>query len=263
MKIVNFQYNTELIFSSPASEHSFLLRIVPQSDDRQCIKKISWHVEPSAVVWRASGNFGNEALAGRIAAAHDYFSFGIQGTAEISSECSTVCHEPDRILLYPTELTQADGKLMDFYNRLNASASAEGLEKLQRVQYFSRCVHDHLRYERGVTVNSTTAAEAFDMGAGVCQDYAHILLALLRLDGIPCRYVAGLASDYGETHAWVEAWLAGRYHGIDPTRDTLINEGYLALSRGRDFEDCSIERGIFKDACRGTQTIKLSMEFSQ
>jgi len=260
LKTVNFQYNTKLLFSSPASEHSFLLRILPQSDDRQSIKNLSWNIEPSAVVWRTSDNFGNEALAGRIAAAHDYFSFGINGTAEISSAHYTACLEPERVLFYPTELTRPDSKIIEFYNKLECSAERG---TLQRVQHFSHCVHTHLRYERGITTNSTTAAEAFDLRVGVCQDYAHILLALLRLDGIPCRYVAGLASSYGETHAWVEAWLADKYHGIDPTRDTLINEGYLALSRGRDFEDCSVERGVFKGACRGTQTINLNMEFMQ
>jgi transglutaminase-like putative cysteine protease len=149
---------------------------------------------------------------------------------------------------------------MDFYKSLECPVESDAL---QRIQFFSRAVHLHLRYERGATTNSTTAAEAFSIGAGVCQDYAHILLALLRLDGIPCRYVAGLASDYGETHAWVEAWVADRYHGIDPTRDNLINENYLAFSRGRDFEDCSIERGFFKGTCKGTQTISLNMETEQ
>jgi transglutaminase-like putative cysteine protease len=211
-------------------------------------------------VWRTSDGFGNDALSGFIDAPHDHFRFGIQGTAEMSDEPSTMSREPESVLLYPTELTQVHGVLADFYNKINKSAPDD---TLQRVQYFSHAVHTNLRYERGVTVNSTTAQEAFNMGIGVCQDYAHILLALLRHGGVPCRYVAGLASDYGETHAWVEAWITDRYYGIDPTRDKLIDEGYIALSRGRDFEDCSVERGIFKGACRGTQKINLSMEISQ
>ena len=210
-------------------------------------------------MWRTGDSFGNETLSGFINAPHTHFRFGIQGTAEVSDAPYTLSNEPERVLLYPTKLTGVRGALADFYNDLAHSAPDDTLE---RVQYFSRAVHSRLRYERGVTVNSTTALEAFDLGAGVCQDYAHILLALLRLNKIPCRYVAGLASDYGETHAWVEAWIADRYYGIDPTRDKLIDEGYIALSRGCDFEDCSVERGVFKGACRGTQTIKLNMEIS-
>ena len=278
MKTVSFQYQTELVFSSPASDHRFILRILPKSDGRQSIEKLSWRIDPPSTVWRTSDSFGNDALAGFINAPHDHFRFGIEGRVEVTDAPYTLPAEDlsqrregtegskeflgllPRVLLYPTELTRAHSGLVDFYNELEKSAP---IDTLQRVQFFSHNVHTCLRYEHGVTVNSTTAQEAFDLGAGVCQDYAHILLALLRRGGVPCRYVAGLASDYGETHAWVEAWIADRYYGIDPTRDKLIDEGYIALSRGRDFEDCSVERGVFKGACRGTQTINLSMEISQ
>jgi len=271
LKTVNFQYQTELVFSSPASEHRFILKILPPSDSRQRIKSLSWHINPHPTVWHTGDGFGNDALSGFINAPHSHFRFGIQGTAEVTDAPYTASGGPERVLLCPTELTQVGGAeagarraLANFYAETAKSApnGAAPSDTLARVQYFSRAVHACLRYERGVTASSTTAREAFDLGAGVCQDYAHILLALLRNAGIPCRYVAGLASDYGETHAWVEAWIGDRYYGIDPTRDKLIDEGYIALSRGRDFEDCSVERGLFKGACRGTQTIQLSMEIS-
>jgi len=283
LKTVSIQYQTELVFSSPACEHRFILRILPKSDGRQSVRKLSWYIDPPSTVWRTSDSFGNDALAGFIDAPHNHFRFGIQAAAEVTDAPYTLPGEEfsrrhnlhanrgtenakefsgllPRVLLYPTELTRVHGGLADFYSDIERSAPQD---TLQRVQFFSHAVHTRLRYERGITANSTTAQEAFDGGVGVCQDYAHILLALLRRGGVPCRYVAGLASDYGETHAWVEAWIADRYYGIDPTRDKLIDEGYIALSRGRDFEDCSVERGVFKGACRGTQTINLSMEISQ
>jgi len=258
LKFVRFQYKTELSFSSPASEHHFLLRILPQSDDRQRIKNLSWRIDPSPVdtLWQTVDGFGNCALAGHISAPHSHFSFEIEGTAEVSGEPYTAASEPPRVFLYPTELTRAHRALADFYNDIKLSAP---LNAPDRIQHFSHAVHARLRYERGATANSTSAAQAFDTGAGVCQDYAQILLALLRLDKIPCRYAAGLASDYGETHAWVEAWAGGRYCAVDPTRDKLIDEGYIALSRGRDSADSSVERGIFHGACRGTQKVNLNM----
>jgi hypothetical protein len=260
LKTLKFQYQTKLAFSSPASEHRFLLKILPQSDHRQRINSFSWHISPRAVAWQTSDGFGNKALSGYIDAPHSHFSFGINGEAEISCTPYTAGNKPERALLYPTELTRPQDSLMDFYKSLECPAESG---TLQRIEFFSHEVHLRLRYERGATTNSTTAEGAFNIGAGVCQDYVHILLALLRLDGIPCRYVAGLASDYGETHAWAEAWVSDRYYGIDPTRNNMINENYLAFSRGRDFEDCSIERGFFKGACKGTQTINLSMETEQ
>jgi transglutaminase-like putative cysteine protease len=165
------------------------------------------------------------------------------------------------VLLYHTELTRPGDTLTNFYNEVKQSSPNE---ILPRIQHFSSAVNKCLRYERGVTANSTAAQDAFNRGAGVCQDYAHILLALLRMDKIPCRYIAGLASDYGETHAWVEAQISKeQFCGIDPTRDKLIDDNYIALSWGLDFKDCSVERGVFKGACRGTQTINLKMEVSQ
>jgi transglutaminase-like putative cysteine protease len=258
LKIVRFQYQTELSFSSPASEHRFLLRILPQNDSRQRIKRLSWRIEPSPAdtLWQTVDGFGNDALAGHIGAPHSHFRFGIEGLAEVSGGPYTASGEPPRILLYPTELTRAHRGLVDFYNDINRFASTNTLE---RFRHFSHAVHNRLRYSRGITGNSTSAAQAFEIGTGVCQDYSQILLVLLRLDKIPCRYVAGLASDYGETHAWVEAWAGNQYCAIDPTRDKLIDEGYIALSRGRDSADSSIERGVFKGACRGTQTVSLNM----
>jgi len=282
LKTVRFKYKTELAFSSPASEHRFLLRILPQSDDRQRIESLSWHIDPSPAdtLWKTVDGFGNDALAGQINAPHNRFCFGIEGIAKVSDEPYTSSGEPQRVLLYPTELTRPHRGLVDFYDGVNSGINnsinnsinndnnnddidcSAAINTLYRIQHFLHAVHTHLRYERGATTNSTTASEAFDKGAGVCQDYAHILLAVLRLDKIPCRYVAGLASDYGETHAWVEAWTGDRYCAVDPTRDKLVDESYIALSRGRDFADCSIERGVFKGTCRGTQAVSLSMEIS-
>ena len=261
MKTVRFQYQTELTFSSPASKHRFSLRILPQSDSRQHIKNLAWHIDPlpADTLWQTVDGFGNDALAGYISAPHSHFRFEIEGTAEVSDEPYIATAHPPRVLLYPTELTCAHSALVDFYKGINNSAPVNILD---RIQYFSHAVHARMRYERGSTTNSTSAAEAFDAGAGVCQDYAQILLVILRLDKILCRYVAGLASDYGETHAWVEAWTGTRYCATDPTRDKLIDEGYIAISRGRDFADCSIERGIFKGLCLGTQTVSLNMEIS-
>jgi transglutaminase-like putative cysteine protease len=261
MKIVNFQYQTELHFSSLVAKHRFLLKILPLANNRQQIERLSWQIEPKAMAWQTFDGFGNVALAGCVDAPHEYFRFGIEGNAKVSDEPYTKCSRYNGVLLYNTDLTRPGDALVDFYNDLKQSAPSD---VLPRIQHFSQAVNKCLRYERGSTANSTTAQEAFNCGAGVCQDYAHILLALLRMDKLPCRYVAGLASDYGETHAWVDVQVSkGLFCGIDPTRDKLVDENYIALSQGRDFKDCSVERGIFKGTCQQTQTINLKMEVSQ
>lgn len=102
---------------------------------------------------------------------------------------------------------------------------------------------------------ATTAEAAMKMKAGVCQDYAHILLSLLRTDGICCRYVAGLAFESGETHAWVEVNDGGSWIGIDPTHNRFISDRSIKLCHGRDYSDCPIERGIFLGNAVSLQTV--------
>lgn len=126
---------------------------------------------------------------------------------------------------------------MDFYDEISAECTKK--KPFERAVFFSDILSDLIHYEKGVTDINTTAVQAFELKKGVCQDFSHIMLALLRMDKIPCRYIAGLAACDGETHSWVEMWL-----GFDPANNCSVNEDYLVLSQGRDFGDCSIDRGV-------------------
>ena len=106
----------------------------------------------------------------------------------------------------------------------------------------------------------TTAEKALSGGSGVCQDYAHIMLALLRMDRIPCRYVAGMMMGEGSSHAWVEVWDDKRWIGYDPTNKKLVNEDYIKISNGRDFADCLVNQGIFTGNVTQTQEISVIVE---
>ena len=112
-----------------------------------------------------------------------------------------------------------------------------------------------MTYATGRTGLTTTAAQAFAAGHGVCQDYAHLYLALARQMGLPARYVNGLTQGEGASHAWCEVWLDGVWRGIDPTRGKWTDEGYLRFGVGREFADCPIERGIFLGAAGQRQTV--------
>ena len=82
-------------------------------------------------------------------------------------------------------------------------------------------------------------------GVGVCQDYAHILISMCRLSGIPARYVAGMMVGEGASHAWTEVWLDGGWTGVDPTHNRPVDETYIKLAHGRDFGDGAIDKGCF------------------
>ena len=82
---------------------------------------------------------------------------------------------------------------------------------------------------------------------GVCQDFAHLMLSIMRLEGIPSRYVSGLADGEGESHAWLESFIDGEWVGFDPTHDCVTKDKpYIAFSIGRDYLDCSPNRGVFR-----------------
>lgn len=161
--------------------------------------------------------------------------------------------------LYQSEYTEPDAALTAFYNehreKCTSSAPAE------RAQYFCDVLSDTMEYKKGVTDTDTKASEAFALKAGVCQDFSHVLISLLRMDGIACRYAAGLAFCDGETHAWVEYWNGDRWAGIDPANNCPTDEGYLILSQGRDFRDCAIDRGVmFGNYTRQMQLVRTSLK---
>ncbi len=114
-------------------------------------------------------------------------------------------------------------------------------------------VHNRIRYATGTTSVLTTAGEAWEAGFGVCQDYTHATLALLRAAGIPARYVSGYLypsegeigdTVTGESHAWVEAW-DGSWWAADPTNGSAVGERHTAVGRGRDYVDVSPLKGIY------------------
>ena len=103
-------------------------------------------------------------------------------------------------------------------------------------------MHDHFVYEWGATTVETTAAEAWATARGVCQDYAHCMVALCRLLGLPARYVSGHLLGDGGTHAWVEVLVQDasgivRAVPFDPTHDRRVGPRYVTVAVGRDYAD--------------------------
>ncbi|MEP7020350.1 MAG: transglutaminase family protein [Pseudonocardiales bacterium] len=117
--------------------------------------------------------------------------------------------------------------------------------------------HEQLGYERGSTGVHTTSTEARAAGKGVCQDYTHLSLAILRMMGLPARYVSGYlyptagnaqstvgVSTSGESHAWVEFW-AGEWVAADPTSLAAVGERHVVVARGRDYADVRPLSGVY------------------
>lgn len=153
---------------------------------------------------------------------------------------------PAPVFLRETELTAPDDAIQALADEVS------GENPLDRMHMLSALVHKAIDYRKGATEAVTTAAEAAALGAGVCQDQAHVFIAAARALGVPARYVAGYMADFavedaqGEaSHAWAEAWVPGLgWTGFDVTNQLCPTDAYVRLSAGLDAQDAAPVRGV-------------------
>jgi transglutaminase-like putative cysteine protease len=159
--------------------------------------------------------------------------------------------------LAPTSLTRTDRVLGEVARTLSTTSS----DDMDFAQQACAWTHQALTYEWGVTSVKTDAASALSGGRGVCQDYAHIMLALCRAAGVPARYVSGHLLGDGGSHAWVEVLLGGpggtprKAVALDPTHNRPIGRNYLTIAVGRDYADVAPTSGTFEGGCPGVLSV--------
>ena len=280
---LSFYFDTVLNFSGSVTEHNFLLRCIPADKPEQSILSYTLTVYPDGAASLGRDSFGNVVRAGRVVEAHDSFRYTLQGMA-YRDDSLRVPEEAAPFYRYVSPLTQVTPELEAFYERVVKDAAAgtvqvqsgdgetqiqfqcsvqeqsvfsgfSALNALDKAKILCAKVYEHFIYAPGETNVMTTAGEAFVAGKGVCQDYAHVLIALCRMAGMPARYVSGLFVGEGASHAWAEVWMDGLWYGIDPTHNCLADEKYLKLCVGRDYSDCPLERGVFTGWAEQTQKV--------
>lgn len=161
--------------------------------------------------------------------------------------------------MYPKQICPLNDALADFARQhtpsdANAEASAYAL---------MHAIANNFVYERGSTDISTTADAVLAGGRGVCQDFAHLLIALCRSQGLPARYVSGYFYDPAlppetvlASHAWAEVFLEGRgWLALDPTHNCAIGPQYVRVAVGRDYADAAPMHGVYQGS--GHETLKV------
>jgi transglutaminase-like putative cysteine protease len=195
----------------------------------------------------------------------DVFAPRVPEEIEFVAEVSVERHaaEPNRLadgwltegyLLAASPLTAADERIRRSAQEL-ADSSEWGLPLADSINDW---VYQSMTYQHGVTGVRTTAAQALEIGSGVCQDYAHVMLAVCRACGLPSRYVSGHLLGQGGTHAWVEVVLPtkdGTGEAIastfDPTHASRGGLGYVTIAVGGDYSDVAPTSGTYKSSARG------------
>jgi transglutaminase-like putative cysteine protease len=263
----HFRYD----YPGPVRDLKQRLLIVPPNTygDQQCIVHrllVSYHVAETS---SHADEFANHVINLHIPYIERTIDFEAWIVVERSAD-----HGPhilpgsvlsDPRYLEPSALTQPDDALQEVAAMLVAEdQGGDQAERQQSAALASRInawVYRTLRYSHGTTGIHTKAAQAFSLGYGVCQDFAHIMLVLCRLCGLPARYVSGHLLGEGGTHAWVEVLLPALerpgeaiVQAFDPTHGCETGLHYITVAVGRDYYDVAPTSGTFQAPYHGQLT---------
>ncbi|MGC2618877.1 MAG: transglutaminase family protein [Acidobacteriaceae bacterium] len=259
---------TKFVYSRSVSESTMEVRMHPRSDSNQRCLSFSLSVSPRCRVFTYRDHLGNHI--------HHFDIPGRHGQLVIVAE-SVVEHQPlaaipgalgpgawqelDALvaegdyweMLLPSEFAQPSAELLQFARELEVVRRDDPLQLLHEI---NQRIYRSFSYEKQTTRVDSPIDEALRTRTGVCQDMAHIMIALVRHVGIPCRYVSGYLyhgsedndrSTSSATHAWVEAFLpALGWVGFDPTNALVARDRHIRTALGRDYADVPPTRGLFR-----------------
>lgn len=262
-------------YEAPVLESYNEVRLTPRSDNRQNVIVSRLETVPPTRSYRYTDYWGTTVTA---------FDLHVPHT-ELAVTASTVVETADPLAPARSATWEelASEPLQDRYTEMleftpyvvrdreltrTAKALRRNLEPAEAVLAACRWVREHLAYQPGTTGVHTSAVEAWHTGTGVCQDFAHLTLLLVREMGIPARYVSGYLlpraqteirqTVRGESHAWIEAWTGG-WWGYDPTNDIEIGHRHVLVAVGRDYSDVPPLKGIFSGGTAAALDVTVSM----
>lgn len=257
MTELEFKFNAQVEFSAPVTGHAFALHCLPVEDEVQSIQAFGVRLAPEVGYELRRDGFNSWLVCGAAHAAHESFAYASHGIVRVDLSRQRPAGDANPVLRYPTALTQPDAAVRALWQSLPLG----GKSPREAAEMLNSAAAGALKYTPGITTNATTAAQALVLGAGVCQDYAHLLLALARLSGFAARYCMGLIPGEGATHAWVELALPEGWVGFDPTHNSLAGESHVRFACGRDAADCRAEKGTFRGIAR--QIMQVDMVLTQ
>lgn len=263
-------------YDSPVSQVSTTMRVAPpQHYGLQRRLDLRWHMDPPSDYRHFTDAFGNLVwqldhariddemvctVDMRMETQVQYGEDGAliyQGPTPQETDCTVDPVEFTRL----TRLVDQTKPLMQLADR----ARNRGLTQTELADSFLHQVHIHMRYEPGVTHVGTTATEAFTRGAGVCQDFAHVMLSLCRIAGLPARYISGYLPGEGQMHAWIEVLLPEGIHNqliwvpYDPTHQRRCDERYITVAIGRDYQDIAPTSGYYSGEANNSLDVMVSV----
>ena len=269
-------HSTGYAYKSPVTASFNEARLTPRSDSRQNVILNRVETVPATRSYRYVDYWGTAVTSFDLYAPHTELEVTSSSVVEtdkgempekvswddLSSEA--VIDRFDE-MLSPTDYVPASRRIQAVGRRI-----AKYNDPSDAVLAAAQWAHSELEYVPGTTGVHSSGLDAHREGKGVCQDYAHLTLILLRGMGIPARYVSGYLHPNqeaavgetidGQSHAWIQAWTGGWWN-YDPTNDTDINEQYISVGVGRDYSDVSPLKGIYSG--EGSTDLDVVVEISR
>jgi transglutaminase-like putative cysteine protease len=248
------------------------LRMEPASDAGQSCRSFHLAVRPNTEVSRYQDGFSNRVHHFNVLPAH------LQVHILAASLVETHAQPADlgaSAATYPVNLDGAPLEVLDFLRLrgpvgptpqlqplLDALKPAPGTPLGELVARVMRYIHEHYEYARDVTLSSSPIDHLLEQGKGVCQDFTHLMIAILRSFEVPARYISGYIhrpDKDSQSHAWCEAWFPDLgWIAVDPTNDRVVDDHFVKVAVGRDFGDVPPNKGGYRG--RAEQSILVRVE---
>lgn len=256
--ILEIQHETRLQYSNPVTEWLAEFRVEPMSDEGQSCQSFHLSVSQPVTMNHYRDGFRNSV---------HHFNLLAPNLEVVALAASVVQTHPRQHLnsqlewpldpkLLPLSVfdyvsmggpVRSVPKLKPILDQLKPTPGERIMDIVLRV---SKYIHTTFRYTKSVTKSSSPIDDVLEMGMGVCQDFAHLMIAILRSFGIPARYVSGYLHRPGkesQSHAWLEVWMGNAgWFGIDPTNDIAIDEHFVKVAIGRNYNDVPPNKGVYR-----------------
>lgn len=279
MPVYKINHITRYSYASPVIDCTNQIMLYPIMDEHLTVRKHEIKVSQNPDIEIFIDYFGNKVGAFSIVQPHT--ELFIESTAEVVT--NTVLVPMDEMSAEDQwkhlKDIKHDPAFIDYLKQESFNSSADVKAVLSSIVNFnekplknalmlSEYVYDNFTYQQGVTNNETPMEEIWNHKTGVCQDFAHILLVMLRIYDIPARYVSGYicpkesgVRGEGATHAWVEAYIPFYgWLGLDPTNNCIVTDGHVRMAVGRSFTDCTPVKGTYKGSGEHTLEVTVHVE---
>ena len=261
--LLSIRHETLYQYTLPQAYSIQQLHITPRAEPQQTV--LSWHISTPGHCHAYTDAYGNLSQMLTLNEPHSAVAIVAEGMV------ATVAPQDGRLLTtetlspliftVPTRLTEPTDAIRDFGARLLPSAPNQ--TGTREAMALAEAIFGAVAYQSGATSVLTTASDALLLGAGVCQDQAHLYLACCHARGLPARYVSGYidpgSSGHAASHAWVDVWVTDSdYIGwisIDVTHARLMTDAYCRLAIGRDYDSAAPVRGSRRGGGQESMTV--------